>query len=308
MLPSWVEEFLEFCLVEKGLAENSVVSYGRDLQHLLRFCREKGWESGPKDYLQLMEFLNSLYARQLSPASLLRLTSTLRNFFIYLTQVGRIPADPAAQLDSPRRFRKLPKLLSQRQIASLLSQPDANAPSGIRDRAMLELLYASGMRISEMIGLTLPQLQLSLGFVLCYGKGAKERIAPINETTKLWIKKYLDEVRPQLSGKRGLKNFGNSKKTSDQQSVFLNERGKPLTRQGFWKILKAYGRRAGIPNSLLTPHALRHSFATHLLEGGADLRSVQMLLGHADISTTEIYTHVSREHLRQIYSKHHPRG
>jgi len=169
-------------------------------------------------------------------------------------------------------------------------------------------LYASGMRISEMLGLTLQQLQLHLGFVICYGKGSKERIAPVNETTRNWIEKYLGEVRPVFVQKRKFRNFGESNLNSDQQRLFLNERGRPLTRQGFWKILKAYGRNCGIPANLLTPHVFRHSFATHLLEGGADLRSVQMLLGHADISTTEIYTHVSREHLQKAYNKHHPRS
>jgi integrase/recombinase XerD len=308
MLKHAVEEFLEFCRVEKGLAENSISSYGRDLKHLLEFCEKKGWPAGPADYLQLMEFLNALYARRLSSASVLRMTSTLRNFYRYLAQTGKIAADLTAQLDSPRRFRRLPKMLTQAQMTSLLSQPDTGTGTGVRDRAMIEMLYASGMRVSEMTGLTLGQLQLSLGFAVCFGKGARERIAPLNQETIRWIRRYLEEVRPQFAQKRNLKNFGNSAKKSDEQRVFLNERGKPITRQGFWKILKQMGRQAGIPGSLLTPHVLRHSFATHLLEGGADLRSVQALLGHADISTTEIYTHVSREHLRQTYLKHHPRG
>jgi integrase/recombinase XerD len=205
-------------------------------------------------------------------------------------------------------MRRLPKMLSQQQITDLLSQPDGSSPTGIRDRAMLEMIYASGMRVSEMISLKLSQLQLSLGFIICLGKGSKERIAPLNQNAIGWITKYLNEVRAQQTAQQNVKNFGKSLKTSDRQHLFLNKRGKPLTRQGFWKILKAYGRLAGIPASLLTPHVLRHSFATHLLEGGADLRSVQVLLGHADISTTEIYTHISREHLRKAYRKHHPRS
>ncbi|HEY4491531.1 MAG TPA: site-specific tyrosine recombinase, partial [Acidobacteriota bacterium] len=247
-------------------------------------------------------------AKSLSPASILRLTSTLRNFFQYLLQEGRITADPTAQLDSPRRPRRLPKLLSQQQINDLLSRADGSSPITVRDRAMLELLYASGMRVSEMISLRLSQMQMELGFVICLGKGSKERIAPLNQSAAHWLQKYIKEVRAEQIAKRALKNFGNSRKSSDQQHVFLNQRGKPLTRQGFWKIMKSYGRLAGIPGSLLTPHVLRHSFATHLLEGGADLRSVQVLLGHADISTTEIYTHISREHLRKTYRKHHPRS
>lgn len=304
----WVEEYLEFCRIEKGLAENSVTAYGRDLQQLLDFCKQRDWDSGPQDYLQLMEFLNGLYQKNLSSASVQRMTSTLRNFYRYLTSNGRIGTDPTAQLDSPRRFRRLPKMLTKNQVSLLLSQPDVTTPAGIRDRAMLELLYASGMRISEMLALTLHQLQLHLGFLLCYGKGGKERIAPVNYISVKWLQQYMKEVRPSLTSKKNLRNFGNSGKTSDQQKLFLNERGKPLTRQGAWKILKAYGKKAGISTSLLTPHVLRHSFATHLLEGGADLRSVQMLLGHSDISTTEIYTHVSREYLHQAYRKYHPRG
>jgi integrase/recombinase XerD len=307
MLNDWIEEYLEYCRVEKGLSVNSVASYGRDLQHLQQFCTKKEWNEGPKDYLQLMEFFNELYRKHLASSSVIRLTSTLRNFYRYLVQNERIETDPTAQMDSPRRFRKLPRVLSQQQIALLLKQPDITTPAGIRDRTMIELLYASGMRISELLGLTLNQLQIKLGFVVCYGKGAKERIAPVNDVSAEWITRYLKEVRSQFAEKRRLKDFGKSNRVSDLQKVFLNERGKPLTRQGFWKILKNYGLLAGVSKNLLTPHVFRHSFASHLLEGGADLRSVQMLLGHADISTTEIYTHVSHEHLQKAYDKFHPR-
>lgn len=307
-LELWIDEYIEYCRVEKGLAENSTAAYTRDLRLLRDLSRERGWDAGPTEYLELMECLNGLYKRGLSPGSVMRITSTLRNFYRYLTQYGRTAVDPTAQLESPRRLRRLPKVLTQRQMETLLSQPDTATPTGIRDRAMLETLYAGGMRVSEMTGLTLNQLQLHLGFAVCYGKGSKERVVPLNQTSAEWIRRYLGEVRPGMAQKRGLKNFGDSKKTSDQQKVFLNGRGKPLTRQGFWKILKAYGRAAGIESRLLTPHVFRHSFATHLLEGGADLRSVQVLLGHADISTTEIYTHVSQDQLQNVYRKHHPRG
>lgn len=305
--PLWIENYLEYCRVEKGLSDNSISAYTRDLKALQEFSLDNGWESGPRDYLQLMQFLNGLYRRNLSSSSVIRITSTLRNFYRYLLQNGETAVDPTAQIEAPRRFRKLPKVLSAGQMAQLLSQPDVTVPSGIRDRAMLELLYASGMRISEMIHLSLSQLQLHVGFILCYGKGSKERMAPVNQSSTIWLKKYLEEARSQFIRKKQ-KNFGSSKIQSDRQQVFLNERGKPLTRQGFWKILKAYGRKANIPDRLLTPHVFRHSFATHLLEGGADLRSVQMLLGHSDITTTEIYTHVSTEHLQKIYKKYHPRG
>ena len=308
MLSLYAEEYVEYCRVEKGLAENSTQSYARDLKLLREYSKERGWSAGPQEYLQLMEFLNHLYSRKLSPSSVMRITSTMRNFFRYLLSNNRIQTDPAAQLEPPRRMRRLPKVLSESQMASLLSQPDTASPGGIRDRAMLELLYASGMRASEMVLLPINQLHLNTGYIVCFGKGSKERVAPVNDSSRRWLERYLKEVRPTLAAKRALKNFGASTKAGDQQKLFLNERGKPLTRQGLWKILKAYGRSAGIPGHLITPHVFRHSFATHLLEGGAGLRSVQVLLGHSDISTTEIYTHVSRGHLRKEYEKHHPRS
>jgi integrase/recombinase XerD len=306
-LALWVEEYLDFCRIEKGLAENTVLSYGRDLQHLVQFSGKEEWNEGPQEYLQILAFLKCFQERQHSSSSILRMTSTLRNFYRYLLQNDQIKNDPTAQLEAPKRFRRLPRMLNRNQVELLLKQPDTASDSGIRDRAMLEILYAAGMRVSEMLNLKLHQLQLQLGFVVCTGKGSKERIAPVNEMSKEWIGRYIQEVRPKFIGTKNRKNYGKSPRISDQQKVFLNQRGKPLSRQGFWKILKMYGRTAGIPQELLTPHVLRHTFATHLLEGGADLRSVQVLLGHADISTTEIYTHVSRDHLQKIYRKHHPR-
>jgi integrase/recombinase XerD len=304
----WIDEYLEYCRVEKGLSDNSILSYSRDLKKLSDFSKTKNWEEGPDSYVYLMEFLKHLYSKKLSSTSVMRITSTLRGFYKYLTSTGSTQIDPTAQIESPRRARKLPKVLSVEQILRLLSKPDTSKLSGIRDRAMLELMYASGMRVSEVVQTGLQQLQLHLGFIYCYGKGSKERIAAINDETKQWIERYINEVRPKFASQRLSKNFGKSKKSSDQQRLFLNNRGKPLTRQGVWKILKAYGRLANIPSHLLTPHVFRHSFATHLLEGGADLRSVQMLLGHSDISTTEIYTHVSQEQLRKVYKKFHPRA
>ncbi len=304
----WIDEYLEYCRVEKGLSDNSIQSYTRDLKKLSDFSKTKSWEQGPDSYVQLMEFLKYLYIKKLSSTSVMRMTSTLRGFYRYLTSTGITQIDPTAQIESPRRSRKLPKVLSIEQMTRLLSKPDITKPGGIRDRAMLELMYASGMRVSEVVQTGLQQLQLHLGFIYCYGKGSKERIAAINDETRKWIELYLNEVRPKFASRRLSRNFGKSKKSSDQQRLFLNNRGKPLTRQGVWKILKAYGRLANIPSQILTPHVFRHSFATHLLEGGADLRSVQMLLGHSDISTTEIYTHVSQEQLRKVYKKFHPRA
>lgn len=307
-LKSWMGEYLEYCRVEKGLAENTILAYGSDLEAFLHFCEQKNLSQGPQNYLQLLEFLDHLHTRKLSVTSCIRMLSSIRNMYRYLASTGKIQVDPSAQLESPRKLRRLPKILSQDQITALMNQPDVDTPAGIRDRAMLELLYASGMRISEMIGLPLNHLRLELEFIICLGKGSKERVAPINESSRIWLSRYIKEVRPSWTQRKNAKNFGHSKKSSDQQKVFLNGRGKPLTRQGFWKILKAYGRIAGISSHLLTPHVFRHSFATHLLEGGADLRTVQLLLGHSDISTTEIYTHISRKHLRELYQKHHPRS
>ncbi|MCI0413473.1 site-specific tyrosine recombinase XerD [bacterium] len=307
-LALWVEEYLDYCRIEKGLSENSILSYKRDLRHLMQFSKENEMPEGPQEYLQIIEFLHYLNRLKLASSSVMRMTSTLRNFYRYLVQNSKMNVDPAAQLEAPARFRRMPKMLSREQMQTLLQQPDIETEAGIRDRAMLELLYAAGVRISEMLDLKLHQLQLPLGFVVCTGKGSKERIAPVNEQSKDWLYRYLKEVRPKYMGTKPRKNYGKSQIQGDRQKVFLNQRGKPLTRQGFWKILKLYGRKASIPDHLLTPHVLRHTFATHLLEGGADLRSVQMLLGHADISTTEIYTHISREHLQKIYRKFHPRG
>ncbi len=307
-LEHWVAEYIEYCRVEKGLSDNSILSYTRDLKKLSDFSKTKDWDSGPESYVHLMEFLKHLYSKKLSSTSVMRITSTLRGFYKYLTSSGATQIDPTAQIESPRRARKLPKVLTVQQIMRLLAQPETSKLSGIRDRAILELMYASGMRVSEVVQIGLQQLQLQLGFVYCYGKGSKERIAAVNDECKIWIEKYLQEVRPKFASRRLSRNFGKSKKSSDQQRLFLNNRGKPLTRQGVWKILKGYGRLANIPAHILTPHVFRHSFATHLLEGGADLRSVQMLLGHSDISTTEIYTHVSQEQLKKVYKKFHPRA
>ncbi len=203
------------------------------------------------------------------------------------------PITPPSTCSGPRQLQQLPKVLTEEQVAALLAAPDVSQPLGLRDKAMLELLYASGLRVSELVGLTLGQLRLDEGFLVAFGKGSKERIVPVGEQAESWLRRYLTEVRGGLlRGRHG--------------EVFLNHRGAPLTRQGFWKILEAYGRRAGM--KALSPHVLRHSFATHLLEHGADLRAVQMMLGHADISTTQIYTHIHQQRLRSLYDRFHPRA
>ncbi|HXT19597.1 MAG TPA: tyrosine recombinase, partial [Thermoanaerobaculia bacterium] len=211
----------------------------------------------------------------------------------YLVASGDRSDNPAEHLLPPRQLQQLPKVLSEEQVAALLAAPDPAQPLGLRDKAMLELLYASGLRVSELVGLTLAQLRLDEGFLVAFGKGSKERIVPVGEQAEGWLRRYLVDVRGGLLRGR-------------HAEVFLNHRGAPLTRQGFWKILEAYGRRAGI--RALSPHMLRHSFATHLLEHGADLRAVQMMLGHADISTTQIYTHIHQQRLRSLYDRFHPRA
>jgi integrase/recombinase XerD len=307
-LDHWAEEYIEFCRIEKGLSENSVTSYARDLKHLQKYSTEQNWECGPEGYAEILQFLTHFHANKPTAASVQRLTSTLRNFYRYLLQNQRIQTDPTAQIESPRRVRRLPKVISAARIEALLSSPVTTSAAGIRDKAILELLYASGLRISELASINVDQINLSMKFVRCLGKGSKERIAPLNDAASLWLQKYITEARAELLLHSKEKNFGTSTKATDFRKCFLNERGKPMTRQGLWKLVKKYARLAGIPSEQISPHVFRHSFATHLLEGGADLRSVQMLLGHSDISTTEIYTHVSREHLQKLYRKHHPRS
>ncbi|MCM2269476.1 MAG: tyrosine recombinase, partial [Thermoanaerobaculia bacterium] len=217
-----------------------------------------------------------------------------RGFYGWRVEEGLRGDDPTATLVTPRRVRRLPAVLGERDVASLLAAPDVATPRGLRDRAMLELLYASGLRVSELVGLRLPQLRLEAGFLIAFGKGSKERVVPVGESAEAWLRRYLAEVRPRWARGR-------------HDAVFVTARGGAMTRQTFWGLIKRHGRAAGIEQPL-SPHVLRHSFATHLLEHGADLRAVQAMLGHADISTTEIYTHVHRERLRRVYDEHHPRA
>ncbi len=237
--------------------------------------------------------LRDLRRLGISPRSIARALVAIRGFYAHLAEQGERSDNPATNLLPPKLWRKLPQTLSESQVESLLALPDTATPLGLRDRAMLETLYATGLRVSELVGLRLPQLRLEVGFLVAFGKGQKERIVPVGEQAESWVGRYLREVRSQLLRGR-------------HDAVFLNRLGLPMTRQGFWGILRAYGRQVGIER--LTPHTLRHSFATHLLEHGVDLRAVQMMLGHADISTTQIYTHVHQERLRGLYDRHHPRA
>jgi len=283
--------------VEKGLSANTVSAYRRDLQKFEAFIQKRKLaleKIGPDD---LVDFLAGLYRQKLESRTVARHLVTLRNFFRFAQMQELISADPSVNLESPKIRRSLPGYLKLEEVERLLEQPDSSTALGLRNRAMLEVLYSTGLRVSELIGLQVADLDAKVGCVRCIGKGDKERIVPVGRKALHVVEKYLREARPNLLGKS----------RSGGTSLFVNCRGGPLSRVGVWKILSAYGRRAGL-RVALTPHMLRHSFATHLLERGADLRSVQLMLGHADISTTQIYTHVVEERLKQIYKAHHPRA
>src|ERR1700720_143457 len=291
-----ISSFLTYVKVEKGLSSNTVSAYRRDLVKFEAFARKRklSLESVSRD--DLIDFLASLYRLKLESRTVARHLVTLRNFFRFAQIQELISTDPTINLESPKIRRSLPGYLRLEEVERLLVQPDTKTALGLRDRAMLEVLYSSGLRVSELIGLRVTDLDAKVGCIRCIGKGDKERIVPAGRKALGIVEKYLRDARPKLLGK-GVAS----------QALFVNRSGHSLSRVGVWKILSAYGRRAGL-RVALTPHMLRHSFATHLLERGADLRSVQLMLGHADISTTQIYTHVVEERLKQIYKAHHPRA
>jgi integrase/recombinase XerD len=291
--------FLTHVRVEKGLSENTVAAYQRDLLKFRQFTLKGKLTLEGVGRDDIVDFLASLYRQKLESRTVARHLVTLRNFFRFAQTQDLIPSDPSTNLESPKIRRSLPGYLRIEEVERLLDQPDAKTPLGLRDSAMLEVLYSTGMRVSELIGLQVADLDTKVGCVRCIGKGDKQRIVPVGRKALTIVEKYLRDARPQLLGK--------GRSPGGVATLFLNRRGSPLSRVGVWKILSAYGRRAGL-RLPLTPHMLRHSFATHLLEGGADLRSVQLMLGHADISTTQIYTHVVEERLKQIYKAHHPRA
>jgi integrase/recombinase XerD len=290
--------FLMHVRVEKGLSSNTVSAYKRDLAKFEAFAQKRkvSLEAVSRD--DLVDFLAGLYRQKLESRTVARQLVTLRNFFRFAQVQEMISADPSINLESPKIRRSLPGYLRLEEVERLLEQANVKTLLGLRDRAMLELLYSTGLRVSELIGLRVSDLDAKIGCVRCIGKGDKERIVPVGKKALAIVEKYLRDTRPHLFSKG---------KTMNSPALFVNRRGVPLSRVGVWKILSAYGRRAGL-RVPLTPHMLRHSFATHLLERGADLRSVQLMLGHADISTTQIYTHVVEERLKQIYKAHHPRA
>jgi integrase/recombinase XerD len=287
------DQFLHHLRVERGLAKNTIESYSRDLMKFFDFLEARSLSPLDVSQADLMDFISSL-AGPLSIRSIARHISALKVFYRFLVSDDRIKTNPARLLSAPKLPRRLPGVLSRIEVDRLLSQPDSSTSRGQRDRAMLELLYATGLRVSELVGLKILNINLEAGFVRTVGKGSKERMVPVGAKALEALSDYLAHGRPALLKRRS------------SSFLFISSRGKPITRQGFWKIIKRYGLKAGIRKEL-TPHSLRHSFASHLLECGADLRSVQIMLGHADISTTQIYTHVTRERLKQIHEKYHPR-
>jgi integrase/recombinase XerD len=288
--------FLTHVRVEKGLSVNTVVAYRRDLAKFNAFVQKRKLTLEGITRDDLVDFLAGMYREKLESRTVARHLVTLRNFFRFAQIQELITTDPSLNLESPKIRRSLPGYLRLEEVERLLAQPDTKTALGLRDRAMLEVLYSTGLRVSELIGLGVTDLDAKVGCIRCIGKGDKERIVPAGRKALGIVEKYLQNARPKLLGK-GVSS----------PALFVNRRGKSLSRVGVWKILSTYGRRAGL-RVALTPHMLRHSFATHLLERGADLRSVQLMLGHADISTTQIYTHVVEERLKQIYKAHHPRA
>jgi integrase/recombinase XerD len=284
-----IDAYLDHLRVERRLAAHTLESYARDLRALAEFAAGRNRRIDRLDRPALEAFVRQQMASGLSPRSVARSVAAVRGFFRFLVLDRRLDESPADDLQPPRAWPALPKCLSLDQVDALLNQPDVSTPLGLRDRALIEVLYATGMRVSELIAIRAGDLHLDAEYLTCIGKGNKERIVPIGE-----------QARPVLAGKRQGAGRGAPR-------VFVNARGGPLSRVGFWKILKAHGRRAGLPRTL-SPHVLRHSFATHLLDRGADLRAIQLMLGHADLSTTQIYTHVLEARLRAVYDRFHPRA
>lgn len=292
-----IQLFLEYLTVELGLSANTRQAYERDLR---LFCKTLGFKNS--DALvnvsreQITGYMTQLKEKGLAAATIARKLAAIKAFYRFMTAEGYMDANPAEVVEAGTKGIKLPRVLSEDEVVRLLNQPDITTAEGFRDRTMLEVLYATGMRVSELISLTLDRVDLNMKYIIAFGKGSKERIVPLGSVAAEFLQQYLEKVRPKLTHEDRNTNI-----------VFLAFGGHELTRQRFWQIIRAYGRKANI-NKALTPHILRHSFATHLLDNGADLRSVQELLGHSDISTTQIYTHLTNKRLRDIYAKAHPRA
>jgi len=291
-----IDTFCDQVWLQDGLAAASLASYRRDLTQWATWLEKRSCALLAAQRMDVEAWLAEQFRAKAKATSIARRLSSLRRFYALQMQQTTIRSDPTARIRAPKLPRRLPKNLSEGQVETLLDAPNVETALGLRDRAMLETLYATGLRVSELTGLKLAQVSLDMGVVRVLGKGSKERLVPLGEEAIAWIKRYLATARADLSGKR----------LSD--AMFVTARGGPLTRQAFWALLKRYAVKAGIPSASLSPHVLRHAFATHLLNHGADLRVVQLLLGHADITTTTIYTHVARERLKELHARHHPRG
>jgi integrase/recombinase XerD len=290
-----MQSYLTFVEMEKGLSPNTIESYKQQLRKLQKYLYQKKISHSALSDSQVIEFIKSEALKGISLATQSHLISALKSFYKYLVSEGKLDSNPVSNLEFPKKWKVLPHYLSIQQIDALLNIPDTSTSLGIRDKAILELMYGTGLRISEVIQLKIKNIFMDDSFIRVLGKGNRERVIPLGEKAKQCLKAYWDETRTGIL------------RSKDTQNVFLNHRGHPLSRQGLWKIIRGYGKQMGIA-SILTPHTLRHSFATHLVEKGADLRSIQMMLGHSSISTTEIYTHVSRDRVKKMYDQYHPRS
>jgi integrase/recombinase XerD len=289
-----IDTYLAYLRDVRRMSPNTIESYARDLAGLAAFAEKLGRDVVALERRDLEAYVRSLMASGLSPRSTARAVACVRGFYRFAAVERQQEGSPADDLRAPRAWAALPKFLDLEEVDRLLAQPDTATPRGLRDKALISVLYATGLRVSELISLKLSNLHLDDGYVTCVGKGDKERVVPIGHDATDWVKRYLAESRPRLAA-------------SGSRWLFVNARGTPLSRVGFWKLLKEYGIKAGI-NRAISPHVLRHSFATHLLDRGADLRAIQMMLGHADLSTTQIYTHVLEARLRAVYDRFHPRA
>lgn len=289
------KRFLEYLTVERGLSKNTIESYERDLSRYLSFLMRVGLSPDRVSRKDLTGFIGELRSMELAPSSVRRNLTTIRRFHRFLISEGASEKDPTENLETPKGFLRLPKTLTSEEVEAILKEPDTRKILSLRDKTMIELLYATGMRVSELVSIKLQDINLEVGYIVTIGKGSKERVIPIHEIAISLIKDYLRDSRNKLL------------KGKDSSYLFVGQGGRPITRQRFWQIIKGYAMKAGIKKRI-SPHILRHSFASHLLEHGADLRSVQIMLGHSDISTTQIYTHVTRERLKRIHQEFHPRG
>ena len=295
-MENYVQHFISYLASERGLAQNTLESYGRDLRYFQQYLENNRltFATGSTNEI-IRTYLDELKKQGKAVSTISRNLAALKSFYQYLLKEQHLDADPASKIESPKLEKKLPQVLSVQQVELLLKQPNINLPAGLRDKAMLELLYATGIRVSELTTINVNDVNLELGYIKCFGRGAKERVVPLGSIASKCVTQYLRKGRTALV------------RSKQEEAMFVNHHGRRLTRQGFWKIIKKYALEAQIDQKI-TPHTLRHSFATHLLENGADLRSVQEMLGHADISTTQIYTHVTKNRLKEVYDKAHPRA